>query len=263
MGFIMLLGCNDNIMIWSTDMGMFHLVYYISLGEPSIEYSLDMARKYLEHGAKAIQFDLPSRHPYRETDFIKGRMANAYKRYDGDYDTFLNAITCFRTDHPDFELQMVSYEDVLLCIGSRKYIDFCLKNNIKTVRLAGEGIIEQARDDFNSAGIDTLTFIDFDMKNADIDTARRTKRAVMLRNVRTGMSPRDRMVSWKDRIDFLRREGISAPIYATAGIRTGKDIVEARDSGAEGAFVGSSLMTLWGNDVKTFELLDEFEKASK
>ena len=92
-------------------MGRFHLVYYISMGTPSIEASLQMAETYLAHGVSALQFDLPSRNPYRETLFIRKRMAKAWETYGG-YEPFLTALTEFRRKHPDFEMQMVSYEDV-------------------------------------------------------------------------------------------------------------------------------------------------------
>ena len=62
-------------------MGRFHLVYYISMGTPSIEASLQMAETYLAHGVSALQFDLPSRNPYRETLFIRKRMAKAWETY--------------------------------------------------------------------------------------------------------------------------------------------------------------------------------------
>ena len=65
-------------------MGRFHLVYYISMGTPSIEASLQMAETYLAHGVSALQFDLPSRNPYRETLFIRKRMAKAWETYGGD-----------------------------------------------------------------------------------------------------------------------------------------------------------------------------------
>lgn len=64
-------------------MGKFHLVYYISMGTPSIEASLQMAETYLAHGVSALQFDLPSRNPYRETLFIRKRMAKAWETYGG------------------------------------------------------------------------------------------------------------------------------------------------------------------------------------
>lgn len=239
----------------------FHLVYYISMGDPTIEYSLQKAEQYLEHGVKALQFDLPSRNPYRENPFIKERMARAMEKY-GDYEIFLGALTRFRKKHPDFEMQMVSYEDVILTIGSTRYIQFCKENNIQTVRISGEGVIELARRDMNAAGIDTLTFIDYDMKQHEVDFARETGRAVMLRNARKGMAPRDGMAHWDERIPFLRENGVTAPIYATAEIRCGKDLLEAKRAGAAGAFVGSCLMNLWDDEPAMLELLRDLELAA-
>ena len=69
--------------------GNFHLVYYMNTGYPSISDTIKMTEIYLAHGVKAIQFDLPSRNPYRETDFIKMRMAGAYERYGG-YEEIMN-----------------------------------------------------------------------------------------------------------------------------------------------------------------------------
>ena len=242
-------------------MEKFHLIYYISMGTPSIEYSLEKAEQYLRHGVKALQFDLPSRNPYRETAFIRSRMEYAYQKYGG-YEPFLNALTDFRKSHPDFEMQMVSYEDVVLTIGTTRYIEFCRQNNIKTCRISGEGVMERARLDMNEAGIDTLTFIDYNLSQSDIDFAVKTGRAVMLRNIRAGMEPRAGMISWKDRISFLRSCGVSAPIYATAGITSGIGLIEAKEAGASGAFIGSCLMNTWDDESAMLSLLNDLEHAA-
>lgn len=242
-------------------MGNFHLIYYISMGCPTIEASLDKARLYLAHGARALQFDLPSRSPYRETAFIKERMAYAFGKYGG-YAPFLGALSAFRADHPDFEMQMVSYEDVLLTVGTRRYIDFCRQNAVRTCRISGEGVVEQGRKDMNAAGIDTLTFIDYNLPEADVRFALETGRAIMLRNRREGMPPRDGLASWADRIAFLRGRGVTAPIYATAGVACGADLLEAKEAGAQGAFVGSCLMQLWDDEAALLALLRNLERAA-
>ena len=242
-------------------MDKFHLIYYISMGCPSIEASLDKARLYLDHGVRALQFDLPSRNPYRETPFIKERLAYAFEKYGG-YEPFLGALSAFRADHPDFEMQMVSYEDVLLTVGARRYIDYCTQNAIRTCRISGDGVVEQGRKDMNAAGIDTLTFIDYNLPEPDVQFALDTGRAVMLRNRREGMPPRDGLESWADRIAFLRGRGVTAPIYATAGIACGADLMEATEAGAQGAFVGSCLMKLWDDETAMLALLRDLENAA-
>lgn len=236
----------------------FRIIYYINTGYPDFETSLKKAGEYLEHGACALQFDLPSRKPYRETSFIKERMEETFRKYQ-TYKPFLERLTAFRMQHPDFEMQMVSYEDVLLTIGTVNYIDFCKKNKIRTCRLAGDENFEIARKDFNRAGIDTLTFIDYDMKDKDIEFALKTGRAVMLRNVREGMNPRESLTTWKARIAFLRECGITAPIYATAGMKSADDIKEAQEGGADGAFIGSALMKLWNDEDALWKLFNEMQ----
>src|SRR5699024_6274711 len=139
-----------------------------SMGEPSIAASLEKAGLYLAQGVRALQFDLPSRNPYRANPFIRERMARAWARYGG-YEPFLQALPQVSKADPDFEMQMVSYEDVLLTIGSTRYIDFCKENGIQPVRISGDGVIELARKDMIAAGIDTLTFIDYDMKPQEVE----------------------------------------------------------------------------------------------
>lgn len=244
-------------------MGEFRLIYYINMGVPDIRYSLSKAELYLSRGVKALQFDLPSRNPYRETSFIRGRMEYAYGKY-GNYKCFLEELTSFRGKHPDFEMQMVSYEDVFLTIGTDSYIGFCKKNHIRTCRISGDGAaFELARKDMNAGGIDTLAFIDYNMPQEQIELAKNTRRAVMLRNIREGMEPREHRISWKERIDFLRENGIEAPIYATAGMLCGKDLIEAKEAGADGAYVGSCLIKLWENESEMLRLLEDFEMAAK
>ncbi len=240
----------------------FHLVYYVSMGCPSIEYSLQKAELYLANGVKAIQFDLPSRNPYRENPPIRERMARAWDACS-DYEEYFRALSDFRRKHPDFEMQMVSYEDVILTVGTLRYIRFCQENQIKTCRISGSSSFEIARKDMNAAGIDTLTFIDYDMKEEEIAFALETGRAVMLRNKRRGMLSRDGMTEWDERIRFLRDRGIQQPIYATAEMKCGRDILEARQAGADGAFVGSCLMALWEDDQKLVELIHELAEAGE
>ena len=76
------------------------------------------------------------------------------------------------------------------------------------------------------------------------------------------MEPRDGMVRWDERIRYLRSRGVTAPIYATAGITCGTSLTEARQAGAAGAFVGSCLMNLWNDEPAMLALLADLEQAA-
>ena len=125
------------------------------------------------------------------------------------------------------------------------------------------------REVFNDVGAITdyqgnleLTFIDYNLPEKDVEFAVQTGRAVMLRNVRDGMEPRDGMISWDRRIRYLRKRGVNAPIYATAGITCGASLLEAKQAGASGAFVGSCLMNLWDDEPAMLALLADLEQAA-
>ena len=76
------------------------------------------------------------------------------------------------------------------------------------------------------------------------------------------MEPRDGMISWDRRIRYLRKRGVNAPIYATAGITCGASLLEAKQAGASGAFVGSCLMNLWDDEPAMLALLADLEQAA-
>ena len=125
------------------------------------------------------------------------------------------------------------------------------------------------REVFNDVGAITdyqgnleLTFIDYNLPEKDVEFAVQTGRAVILRNVRDGMEPRDGMISWDRRIRYLRKRGVNAPIYATAGITCGASLLEAKQAGASGAFVGSCLMNLWDDEPAMLALLADLEQAA-
>ena len=70
------------------------------------------------------------------------------------------------------------------------------------------------------------------------------------------------MRSWKERISYLRANGIQAPIYATAGITCGADLIEVKEAGANGTFVGNCLMKLWEDEPQMERLLLDLEAAA-
>lgn len=75
------------------------------------------------------------------------------------------------------------------------------------------------------------------------------------------MEPRDGMISGIG-VSLSRKRGVNAPIYATAGITCGASLLEAKQAGASGAFVGSCLMNLWDDEPAMLALLADLEQAA-
>lgn len=235
--------------------------YYIINGYPTIEKTIEMTDRYVEHGVNAIQICLPSMNPYGESKFVQDSMKNALETYGSDYTVFIDCIREVRRRHPDLEFHQVLYNDVAESIGLDKFADFCLEVNTYTVMVDNL----ETCDYLNSRGVRTTDFLMYDMPENIVERAIRTKNLIMLRsnNRYEDMQPRDGMTTWAQRISWLRKRGVEGPIYPVSGISTKEQLEEVKAAGADGAYIGKALMDLWGNDEALWTLLDDFKSLTE
>lgn len=239
----------------------FSPVYYIINGWPSVEKTIEMADRYVEHGVNAIQICMPSKNPWGESQFIQDRMRHALDTYGDDYTVFMDCIREIRRRHPDLEFHQVLYNDVAEAIGLEAFADYCLEINTYTVMVDN---LETANY-LNSRGVRTTDFLMYDMPEYMVQRAVESKNLVMLRsnNRYENMAPRDGMSTWKQRISWLRSRGVEGPIYPVSGISTKEQLQEVKEAGAEGAYIGTVLMQLWDNEQALWAKLDEFKALTE
>ena len=236
-------------------------VFYIINGWPSVEKTIEMVDKYVEHGVHAIQICMPSTDPYGESKFIQERMRHAIDKYGLEYDVFMDCIREIRKRHPQIEFHQVLYNDVAASIGLEKFADYCLEVQTYTVMVDNN----ETADYLNSRGIRTTDFLHYDMPEEMVKRAIRTKNLVMLRsnNRYEDMAPREGLATWKDRISWLRQRGVEGPIYPVSGISTKDQLQEVKEAGADGAYIGTALMELWDDEKKLWEKLDSFKSLTE
>ena len=69
----------------------FTVVYYVCIACPTIERTIEMVDRYVAHGAKAFQIDMPSKDPFSETEFVKKMMKESLSA-NLTYDDYMNGI---------------------------------------------------------------------------------------------------------------------------------------------------------------------------
>ncbi|MRN26643.1 hypothetical protein EAI30_18795, partial [Romboutsia ilealis] len=82
-------------------------------GWPNIEKTKEMVDNYVAHGVCALQFDMPSADPSRESEFIQERMRSARNLYGSGYEVYMDALREIRKKHPNLEIHLVLYPDVI------------------------------------------------------------------------------------------------------------------------------------------------------
>lgn len=240
----------------------FAVIYYLTLACPSVERTLEMVGRYIEHGATRFQLDMPSSDPYGETELVKKMMAGALAVHP-DYDYYMDALRRLRARYPQIELSLVVYRDVMDAIGIEKLTDFCTEIRAHTVRQAGRDERDAYAQVLHRRGLPTVEAIDYAMSEESVDRARRATCFVTMRTRRAGETPLPGLETWTKRIALARSRGVHAPIFAIADMTAAKHLTAAREGGAAGVVVGNVLMRLWDNEDALWEKFNELQACAE
>ena len=236
----------------------FYPIYYITLVCPDLATSKQKIEEYIAHGARALQIDMPSKDPVFETPFVRENMKRALQIYEG-YDTYLDFFRRIREKYPYLELHLVAYPDVVERIGREKFVSFCKEINITSFMPVSSD--QEYRCSFKKDGLVVIENMDVNLPDAEVEYAAGLKEneVITLNYRRHRECTRQDCAGFRDKINYLRRQGVTAKVYAVEGIVNAGMMKEVKEAGAERAFVGNVLMKLWDDEKSLWELFDAFQ----
>ena len=239
---------------------MFKIMYYLTIACPTLGKTLEMVDKYAEHGVDSFQIDMPSNDPYGETDFVKEMMRGGLNN-GCSYDEYMDAIRGIRKKHPDVDISIVVYTDVISTIGIEKYLSFLKEIDAKDNIIAGES--ESIRKAFEDKGITYITGIPYNDPQYGIEENLHWKderdHIICMRTRRRTDAVNRNCDAWKDRVKMVRDSGIKCKLYAVADVTSADDVNERKSAGLDGVIIGNCLMRLWNDENALWKLLGEFE----
>lgn len=216
----------------------FELVCYLNFGYPSIEESIGDAQLYIENGCTALQLDIPSRDPYLEHDFVKERMRVCLER-EGDYEKYFDGIRRIHAAHPEVELFFMLYENTVAELGAARITNFCREVGIRYSSFVGSS--ETIKRELEDGGLGICCYVQFQLPDGEVEFARASSGPILYQAKCAGKTGHG-CQTFADGLSYLRRAGLSMPVYASVGIKSPDDIRMIKRSGADGAFIGSVLM---------------------
>lgn len=235
------------------------LICYLSNGYPSIEASIKMADEYVSAGCDMIEIDFPSRNPYLEGELIAGRMAKALEVND-NYDDYMEGIIKIKKMHPETYFIVLAYENTICEIGADKYADFIINNGFEDIIYVGDKSPE-IKERLIKRGIRVSCYVQFHQPEEEVKAAVSANGFVYVQAKPTANNTNPEYPTLKDCIAHLRRVGITRKIYAGVGIYTPGDVAMAKASGADGVFVGSTILKLHDNLPEMRKVISEMKKA--
>lgn len=220
------------------------LIGYVTSGYPSVDESMELARQYLQGGCDMLEISLPLLEN-REAPYLADLMRQAYEACP-DYDVHLDGIRKLVRQYPQVPITLLLYNDVGLRIGAEKLGAFCKENGIRDVNsadLADSNLISQLQ----ANGVAIAGLVRANFTDESVERAKRTDGFVYMTAFAPAESCRPGYETIRKRIAYVRSAGVANPIYCGGGVRSPEDAVTVRDAGADGVFLGTSILKLQGN----------------
>ena len=240
----------------------FNPIYYICIACPTVERTLEMVDRYVEHGARAFQIDMPSSNPFDETEFVKAMMKESL-RENITYDDYMDGIRTIRNRHPDLELHVVVYDDVVKNIGIDRFVDFGREIGVASFMIPGLSLEDHQY--IEDRGIRVFRSVTHEMDPDDVRFCAEgdEKEYICIRNKKPHEVGRPGLQIWDEKYNYMRAQGVKGNIYSVFGIKTKETLQNVKDSGAQGAIIGNVLMRLWDNEDELWALLAELQSLAE
>lgn len=237
-----------------------NIICYLSNGYPTEEQTLNLAEHYIEGGCDIIEIDLPTDNPFLDNETIQNRMKMSYSK-DSTLESHVKTIYNIRESHPKQKILMLSYEHTIRQYGVDKFIKLVKDIEVESVILIAPED-ESITNKLKESGVKIASFIPFDLPEHDIKVAESANGFVYLQAKPTG-KVREGYDTLEKVIKYLREDrGFKQPIYCGMGVSTPEDVSNLKKSGADGAFIGSSLFKLQDSPDKLVNYICELKKAS-
>ncbi|MBQ0035439.1 MAG: tryptophan synthase subunit alpha [Firmicutes bacterium] len=236
---------------------------YIPFGYPSIKESIDIISSYCETGCTAIEASFPLQNPIGESEMITNYMRYALSKND-NYDDYLEGISQVRRLFPELEINLLLFVEVMLKIGKDKIAQFCKKERIGSIICPNISSHMDFQEEMSEKGLMFIAPFHYDVDDAELQNCINAKGFIYMQafppewqKVKPGFETPDVIIK------YLRDNGVKNDIYAGVGIKNFEDVEIIKRAGADGFFVGSTLMKLMDDPEALKKKVSEFIRIGK
>lgn len=218
------------------------LIGYLSNGYPSEKETIDRAAAYIEGGCDVIEIDLPSNNPYIDGEMIQTRMKASYQN-DPSLQSQAQTIKEIRSRFPSQRLFVLVYEETVIKFGLEAFIQLQKDCHTEAVILIAPSN-DTVKKELEKNGIKVASYIRFHLPEEDILQAKDASGFIYL-EATPSQAPKAGFETLEKVIGYLRQElGTTRPIHCGVGISTLADVKMVKEAGADGVFVGSTILRI-------------------
>jgi len=238
---------------------MMRIIGYLTSGYPSLEGCIKGADAYITGGCDMLEISIPLMNNH-EAPYLSELMKNAIEKYP-DPEEHLNSIGAIAKGHPDVQITLLLYQEVILNIGPVKLARFCAAHGIKDIN-SPDLVDADAVRILREYGIRIAGLILYEYDEKRLEDSKKTDGFIYCQAFpREGQKIYEGCESPEKLIAYIRNQGIKNPVYCGGGIRVPEDAVRLKEAGADGFFLGTSILTIMDDPEKVVETVSLFKRA--
>ncbi|MBU9744438.1 tryptophan synthase subunit alpha [Diplocloster agilis] len=227
---------------------------YMISGYPSLKQCVEISKAYIAGGCDMLEISIPLEENL-EAPYLCDLMRTTVQKYP-DYEQHLNVIREITRMYPYITYTLLIYKEVMDGIGVSRLGEFCRECGILYIN-SPDITDQESIGILKSYGVRLAGLILYDWDKEMMETAKKADGFIYVQafpgnasNLREGCETPEELIT------LLRRQGISNQLYCGGGIRTPEDVLRLKKAGADGFFLGTSILELSGR-------LEEIEKTIK
>lgn len=229
---------------------------YAVLGYPSMQSSVELCRRYVAGGCTAIELGFPLREN-REAPYLSDLMHQALDK-NSDYDDYLSATAQIVCENPETEFTLLMYNEVVLRIGAEKLARFCVENKIGYINSGDLNDAASVRI-LKESGVKLAGIVHYLFTEEELTLCAASNGFIYMQAYpRPGQELHPGYETPESIIRLVRERGIFNPIYCGGGIREPAQARELKKAGADGFFLGTSVLTLHDKPDEMLETVRSF-----
>lgn len=225
---------------------------YYPLLDPVMKNPDVVLEIYEQYGCSIIEISLPCENPELDGPVIRDSMRRILEH--STVEDVFEAAGNVKKQFPSFKIQIVAYMETVEKLGAETLADLCGQSHVDYLLLpdASDSQLEQLDQVFASqCDIPLIRFLPYTSCEEMLERARYAEGYLFMQSgaARSG-GCQEIGEELKNRITYLRKNGIGLPIIIGFGIQRGDQIKACLQCGADGVTIGSRLV----NDIAKSEI---------
>lgn len=239
----------------------------LPLGDPDFQTSKRLVDLYISSGVDIVELMIPSQRPYFDSPQLHQSCQRSLEN-NANLEDYLDLIADIRQSHTDEPFEVMTYSDVVMSLGSERFVNGLKDANIQAHLLADsiaieDSLLSELDEHLNIAGITRIRFMPHPFREDLLpDIAENGKGFMILQSISNAEGKRPTVdANNRELIEKVHSSGTDAAILLGYGLRDPERVREATALDPDGMIIGTTLMEQIA--VEDYEALAELIKGLK